>query len=604
MKIAFRPNHSFANTMLAWLPRTLCCALMPLTAAAAEPVLLDQGPSWTAAARRDYYVRDQGSQIMPLRWIAALKQPDGKPFMADSLARYGYLPNPDSNPPGLPVGFTAANSGSGEVIGMTCAACHTRQIEVAGVAYRADGGPAIVDFQSFLADLDTAVHTILNDPKAFADFAAQVLGPKAPPDKVKQLRQAVSDWYLPYHTLIKRALPTPAWGPSRLDAVAMIFNRLAGLDIGPPPTYLIAENIQPADAPVRYPFLWNAPIQDFTQWPGFAENGSPLFGLIRNLGEVYGVFAAFKPKKAPGTLLGIDYIGVNSADFNGLRALEDLISKLGPPKWPWPVDQQLASQGKTIYERAGSCADCHGIQPGKTRFPDHKTWATPILDVGTDTREYAVLGRQVKTGVLQGAGLPPLKPVDSAASVLGTSVIGAILQHYLPLVLDADAKDPKNAKAAVPSSLDPRQVEELRGAFKPLLQALEQGRAASAPASVSQAPAAAASAAASPGYAYEARVLQGIWAAAPYLHNGSVRSLADLLKPVGERASEFKIGPNYDTTDVGLAAEQTRFNYVLKTTDCMARNSGNSRCGHDGPSYGTTLSAQEKAALLEYLKTL
>ena len=47
---------------------------------------------------------------------------------------------------------------------MTCAACHTRQIEVDGVAYRIDGGPAIVDFQSFLADLDTAVGTVLPLP--------------------------------------------------------------------------------------------------------------------------------------------------------------------------------------------------------------------------------------------------------------------------------------------------------------------------------------------------------------------------------------------------------------------------------------------------------
>lgn len=32
------------------------------------------------------------------------------------------------------------------VMGMTCAACHTRQIEVASTAYRIDGGPAFVDF--------------------------------------------------------------------------------------------------------------------------------------------------------------------------------------------------------------------------------------------------------------------------------------------------------------------------------------------------------------------------------------------------------------------------------------------------------------------------
>jgi hypothetical protein len=102
-------------------------------------------------------------------------------------------------------------------------------------------------------------------------------------------------------------------------------------------------------------------------------------------------------------------------------------------------------------------------------------------------------------------------------------------------------------------------------------------------------------------HAYEARVLQGIWAAAPYLHNGSVPTLADLLKPATERPAAFQVGPTYDPVNVGLAAQQTMFNYTLKTTDCSDRNSGNSRCGHE---YGTRLSPAEKRALLEYLKAL
>src|SRR6185437_14643879 len=101
--------------------------------------------------------------------------------------------------------------------------------------------------------------------------------------------------------------------------------------------------------------------------------------------------------------------------------------------------------------------------------------------------------------------------------------------------------------------------------------------------------------------AYEARVLEGIWAAAPYLHNGSVPTLSELLKPAAERVSAFRIGPAYDIVNVGLAVEQTRFDYTLETTDCSDRNSGNSRCGHE---FGTTLSADEKKASLEYLKTL
>src|SRR6185436_18140243 len=132
----------------------------------------------------------------------------------------------------------------------------------------------------------------------------------------------------------------------------MIFNRLTGLDIGPGPSHLIAANIQPAVAPVRYPFLWNAPVQDKTQWPGFAANGNDLLGLARNLGEVYGVFAEFHPKRfiKIGDYVIIDYLADNSANFDGLGELENLIKKLPPPKWPWAVDETLASKGADVYK--------------------------------------------------------------------------------------------------------------------------------------------------------------------------------------------------------------------------------------------------------------
>src|ERR1700722_11712807 len=123
----------------------------PMWAAAQQPVFVDQGPNWTAATRADFYSRDQGSRMIPLAWLQALTQPNGQPFLADSLARYGYLPNP-TNSNGLPVGFSTSGAGGAQTAGMTCAACHTRQITVAGKTYRIDGGPAIVDFQSLLRD--------------------------------------------------------------------------------------------------------------------------------------------------------------------------------------------------------------------------------------------------------------------------------------------------------------------------------------------------------------------------------------------------------------------------------------------------------------------
>jgi hypothetical protein len=95
--------------------------------------------------------------------------------------------------------------------------------------------------------------------------------------------------------------------------------------------------------------------------------------------------------------------------------------------------------------------------------------------------------------------------------------------------------------------------------------------------------------------------LYGIWATAPYLHNGSVPTLADLLKKPDQRPAAFDVGRSYDIDKVGLAANQNGRGERRVTTGCEARNSGNSRCGHD---FGTDLSEPDKLALLEYLKVL
>jgi hypothetical protein len=589
------------------------CAIVAVPAVAANAVIYtDQGLDWTSATRDDFYTRDQGARMIPLPWLQTLKQPNGQPFLADSLARYGYLPNP-KNTNGLPVGFTASGPAGTQIAGMTCSACHTRQITAEGKTYRIDGGPAIVDFQSLLTDLDNAVGQILASDAAFQPFAAAVLA-SATPDSgdVAALRQRVEAWYLRYHTLMTRALPNPPWGPARLDAVGMIFNRLTGLDLGPPPSFIIADNIKRADAPVRYPFLWNAPVQDKTQWPGFADNGNDILALARNLGQVFGVFGVFEPKKE---FLFVNYLNNNSANFDGLGVIENLLKQIGPPKWPWLVDTNLAAQGKVIYERAreqGGCAECHDPkEPGTVRFLNVQTWKTPIQDVGTDSREYDILGWRAKSGALQGAFIPfvtqPLGETDLAFNILANSVLGSIIEHTLSGDgIAATAAPPGTqpapaqaiAGAAAPRSLGgaplPPALRDLQGAFKEPAGVVQQLNA--------PVPNAAVAPPAKPPAAYESRHLQGIWAAAPYLHNGSVPTLAELLKPAAQRVKSFKIGNAYDTTNIGLAVQQTQFNYTLTTTDCAAINSGNSNCGHE---YGTTqLSADEKKALLEYLKTL
>ncbi|MBI3248649.1 MAG: c-type cytochrome [Deltaproteobacteria bacterium] len=97
--------------------------------------------------------------------------------------------------------------------------------------------------------------------------------------------------------------------------------------------------------------------------------------------------------------------------------------------------------------------------------------------------------------------------------------------------------------------------------------------------------------------------LNGIWLRAPYLHNGSVPTLHDLLSPAHARPPTFHRGYDvYDPEQLGFVhkgPEAEKVGVLYDTTQ-----PGNSNQGHDGPGFGTDLSEEDKTALLEYLKTL
>jgi len=94
---------------------------------------------------------------------------------------------------------------------------------------------------------------------------------------------------------------------------------------------------------------------------------------------------------------------------------------------------------------------------------------------------------------------------------------------------------------------------------------------------------------------YKARPLNGIWATAPYLHNGSVPTLVALLEPAARRPATFHVGSTeFDPQAVGFVDDP---GFPVFDTSLP----GNGNAGHE---YASTLSAAEKADLLEYLKSL
>jgi hypothetical protein len=97
--------------------------------------------------------------------------------------------------------------------------------------------------------------------------------------------------------------------------------------------------------------------------------------------------------------------------------------------------------------------------------------------------------------------------------------------------------------------------------------------------------------------AYKSGPLAGIWATAPYLHNGSVANLDQLLLPPDGRQKVFYVGSRqFDPKNVGFESVKSPGAFEFRT-----EVPGNGNSGHD---YGTTLSVEDRRALVEYLKTL
>ena len=130
-------------------------------------------------------------------------------------------------------------------------------------------------------------------------------------------------------------------------------------------------------------------------------------------------------------------------------------------------------------------------------------------------------------------------------------------------------------------------------------------------------------------HGYANMPLDGIWLRAPYLHNGSVPTVRDLLEPTSNRPPVFYRGGDVvDQQRLGFVADTpTEGNRTLSRyeTKCVAgaacvaeanpenghdsnvclpgKWAGNSNSGHEGPDYGTELPAADKDAIVEYLKT-
>ena len=532
---------------------------------------IDLHQNWDQKQKEAFWFTPQGSLLLPYEWFLDLEQASATTRFRDNanIERLGYIPAPQStvNRDGLPIGFTKDSNRAGDpFVGFTCAACHTAKLRIDGTDTIVEGAPTLADFWQFMYELVAALDATATTPGKFAAFASNVLGPMPTPQQEIDLRTQLDHRRADLRKRwLSQKLPTP-YGPSRLDAFGGLYNQVVAYHLR------VDKNARVPNAPVSYPFLWDTPQHDKVQWNGTADNKLPL-GLgptLRNIGEAIGVFGSLEFTKH-AALPKYD----SSIKVDNLEKLEGMVRTLRAPMWPLAIDKNLARTGEHVYSIL--CVNCHAILPDPGDPKRHiKAKMIDVTQLGTDLTfavsysEHFADSQNADPGVLLGSlkvvtRLGKFKDPDSGGDIFSDAVLGTYLGRDLRAALSLQP----------PSS----------GSVTPDVVALTIRNARAAErVSVSKP-------------AYKARPLDGIWATAPYLHNGSVPTIAELLKRPEDRVKGFWIGSHdLDPEHVGLSVAQVPNAFWFDT-----RAPGNSNQGHD---YGTTLSDDEKKALIEFLKTL
>lgn len=655
------------------------CTLIPETDPERSAATVSQDPfgdnytsiryleqNWNPEDSNWFYNTTQGSNLLPYDFFMVLEKENGELFRSnENMNFYRYLTRKASsgNPDGLPVGWVKDDYRGQEYIGLTCAACHTGQINYNGVGIRIDGAPAGADMEQLMIGMAKALRYTRNNEEAKNRFVQNVLARGRYKSETEVLGDlAKFEQQITNYTIINRSA-TP-YGYARLDAFGRIYNRVLehlinerelrellrdrrimrdkGMsdealdkimaDIDKIPTgdqrgrmfKRLTENLtkwqlgrlrhalfNPADAPVSYPFLWDIPQHDYVQWNGLAANAG-LGPVGRNTGEVIGVFGTLDWTEEKGfsisNLIGGQTTATkisfeSSVNVHNLRKIESHLWKLQSPQWPedllGAIDKQRASRGETLFNEY--CASCHANIVRND--PDRRVVASMsrVSDVGTD-------------------------PVMAENSFSYTGYSGILRNQYVDVGVGSILLDQKAPVAAlltkatlnVVATPDPDKMffERWTDWIVDIAKAFFHNEIKSSIKHGNYDPDTTAKPLASLN-AYKGRSLNGIWATAPYLHNGSVPTLYDLLLPAsctddledGEcRPEKFQVGSReFDPVKVGLKSS----GYDGSTFDTSLK--GNSNHGHEYTTGKTPqlngeilkpLTKEERLDLLEYLKTL
>ena len=563
---------------------------------------------WTQQQRQNFYYTPQGTELLGIdyQWFINLELPLSRERLAtdDNMRGWGFIVTPGQradaiNPGNLPVGLGRhidPDSGK-ERLDIGCATCHTGELHYQGTALRIDGGQAVQSLSNakrgeFITTLAASVFETLLNPIKWNRFATRTAG-----QDEAQRKQLKSDlWAFAKHMKqFMQGAGNPKYYPveegrGRIDAVGRIANVVFGYDIDVPANY------HPADAPASLPFLWDIWRFDWVQYTGFTNQA-----MARNVGETLGVLAPIKLVDEQGNPLPAKEFGKTVVDVDGLHCAEGLLRTLKPPQWPQDIlgkiDIEQAQAGKQLF--ADRCQHCHGPHISEP-------YAWPVADK-TNPQIPGQINSNWQWDMAGDISEQDGKPVRRdwrttiwAVPWISTREIGTdpkLADNYMDNRYDASTlipgSEPVNAgdglqlllNILVPKlyerwNINGEQIANYDGLNIPFRIANQR--------------------------AYKARPLHGVWATPPFLHNGSVPSLYDLLSPLEQRPTSFYVGNReYDPQKLGYLTHQTKGSFFHDT-----RIAGNWNQGHLFTDVampgriGPLLKEKQRYALLEYLKVM
>ena len=562
------------------------------------------------------------------------------------------------------LGFRRLPNGEASIamVGVNCAFCHTNEINMNGRVRIQEGAPNMLNIRGFFQDMFASTAKTMLTKELLADFLreakvpgdhekiakefsnnfynelelgriAKIIGPVIEyinPKKYNDTKQRkLKAAFFEKHDVVKKYLikllaltygikenevpvelqmrmewlakslgvdpnlkVTPE-GYSRTDAFGRIANWVARVD----------EPIS-LDATVSLPPMWGIQYKSLFHW-----NANTNSVVMRNMGQSFGLGSILLYPKAKD-----DTKWISTSNLYNLHRIEDLLYKLHTPQWQdfaannvkTEVDIRKAVEGCNTFHKV--CAGCH--MPDKERVgPQQKLVnykVLPLKKVGTDSTY----------------------TMNQKTPVNGTPFKDALF-HFTGKTRDSFYKrfNITEEEKAIWERRDLRGPEKFRDTYLGESGHPEVTKYMNIPAQPS------------PGYV--ARHLGGAWATAPYLHNGSVPTVWDLLQPAARRPKVFFLGSRvYDTKKLGFDSSMSALvsragvaelaQQILaetkkgKRTGALAANTleaatvraaceiypancfdinftGNSNKGHE---FGVNLTDEQKWQLIEFIKII